>query len=163
MEFQSLASFATHLLAVEIASRKALEKGLDNVAKLVQADAKQRIGEYQDATGPFPAWAPLKPDTIADRVSQGFTPDDPLLRSGDMRESIEREVQGLEAAIGSKSDIALYQEMGTATIPPRPFLGPAAYANKENIQKILGEAFVSGLTGQRVIEQTLGYDFTTSQ
>ena len=53
--------------------------------------------------------------------------------------------KGNEAVVGSKSDIAFYQEVGTPTIPPRPFIGPAAFKNKEKICQLLGEAVVHAL------------------
>jgi hypothetical protein len=41
-----------------------------------------------------------------------------------MRDSIQREVDpiDLSVVVGSAEKIALYQEMGTSRIPPRPFL-----------------------------------------
>ena len=87
------------------------------------------------------------------------------LLSPDLRESIQHEVDGtighLEAIIGSKSDIAEYQEFGTEKIPPRPFIGPAAFNQKDKIQQLLGEAFVEGLVGGESIHRSLGYDFET--
>jgi hypothetical protein len=54
-------------------------------------------------------------------------------------------VQGDEAAVGSTSEIAVYQELGTEKIPPRPFLGPAAFKNKDRIEAMLGQAVVNAL------------------
>jgi hypothetical protein len=39
----------------------------------------------------------------------------------------------------------VYQELGTDRIPPRPVLGPAAYKNKDKIERILGEAVVHAM------------------
>lgn len=59
-----------------------------------------------------------------------------------------REVNGDVAIIGSMLPVAAFQEFGTSTIPPRPFLGPAAFENREKIEGMLGEtvmtAFLSG-------------------
>ncbi len=151
-QFNSMGAFATHLVGLQVATLKAAEHGLNQATKLIQEDAKARIGEYQDAAGPFPAWANLAESTVNDRISKGFSPDEPLLRTGDLRESIEREVKGLEGVVGSKSDIALYQEMGTERIPPRPFLGPAAFNNKAKIQKLIGDAVFTALTGGEIVE-----------
>ncbi len=59
-------------------------------------------------------------------MSKGFPANNPLLRSGELRDSITMRSDGNGAIIGSPLDIALYQENGTEHIPPRPFLGPAA-------------------------------------
>lgn len=158
-EFQSLGEFATHLLMLQAAVVVELNRGLDHVAKAIEDTAKSEIGEYQPAVGPFQDWAPLAESTEAEKARLGYPADAPLLREGDLRNSIERDVQGLEAVVGSKSDIAVYQEFGTAKIPPRPVIGPAAFRNGKKIQKILGAATVSGLLGGGVrIHRLLGYD-----
>ncbi len=158
-EFDSLAAFATHLVEVAIAEEIALHHGLEKVASGIEKAAKGKIGTYQEASGPFPAWQELADSTKADRLNKGYDPDEPLLRDGTLRDSIQHEVEGLEAIIGSKSDIAAYQEFGTARIPPRPFIGPAAFENKNKIERILGEAAVAGIVGGRLIHPALGYDF----
>lgn len=160
MNFDSPLAFATHLLAIERAIARAEQAGLEKVAKIIERDAKDQIGHYQDAAGPFPAWAELADSTKADREHNGFPPDEPLLRTGELRKSIQHEVSGSEAVVGSMLDIAAYQEFGTERIPPRPFIGPAAFKNKDKIEKILGAALVQGLTGGNQIEG-LGYDFST--
>lgn len=160
-EFADVALFAEHLLLLNLAIERSVHKGLEKAAKLIEQDAKRQIGHYQDAVGPFQDWAPLADSTEAEKARLGYPIDSPLLRDGHLRDSIEHEVSGLEAVIGSKSDIAEYQEFGTKTIPPRPFIGPAAFKNKEAIQKILGKAMVEGLIGGEAIHESLGYDFET--
>lgn len=157
-EFSSALAFAEHLVIVEQQIRVTAHKGLDAAARIIERDAKHQIGQYQAAVGPFPEWADLADSTEAEKARLGYPVDAPLLREGDLRDSIEREVDGLEAVVGSKSDIAEYQEFGTAKIPPRPFIGPAAFKNKEKIQGILGAAVVAGLTGGEVVHESLGYD-----
>jgi len=157
-EFGSLAQFAAHLGTLEAGLVLEVRRGLSEVAKAVEKTAKAEIGDYQPAVGPFPAWAPLADATKRERVRLGFTEDDPLLRSGAMRDSISHAVAGTDAVIGSTSDVAVYQEMGTDKIPPRPFLGPAALHNEEAIQRILGRAAVRGLLAGAVIPAGLGYD-----
>ncbi len=143
--FDSPLAFALHLAERAAAVEVAIHEGLDLAAAVVEREAKDQIGSYQDATGPFPAWQELAASTKADRVRQGYPENEPLLREGDLRDSIAHEVSGLEAVIGSESDIASYQELGTTTIPPRPFLGPAALKSKERIGKILGLAVAEAL------------------
>lgn len=52
----------------------------------------------------------------------------PWLRTGALRDSIVSEVTESRAVVGSGDPVAVYQEMGTRTIPPRPFLAPSAQA-----------------------------------
>ena len=118
----------------------AAEHAMGKAAKVVQEDAKARIGEYQKATGPFPEWQPLAESTEAEKARHGYALDAPLLRTGDMRDSIETEHNALEAIIGSKDPVARYQEFGTDRIPPRPFLGPAVFDSREKIHKLIGDA-----------------------
>lgn len=155
-EFGSLGSFGLYLMEAAAAEAVMLERGLKACAERIEKTAKEELGEYQPATGPFPEWAQLADATMAQRESMGYTPNDPLLRSGELRDSIGHEVSGLEAEIGSTSDIAVYQELGTETIPPRPFLGPAAVRNKKFIQRALGEAAVLGILGVRSLPAALG-------
>lgn len=50
----------------------------------------------------------------------------PLLRTGQLRDSIESSVDGLTGVVGSTDKVAIYHELGAALaryeIPPRPFL-----------------------------------------
>ena len=94
------------------------------------------------------------------REKLGFTPNDPLLMSGDLRDTIEHRTAELETEIGSDSDIMVYQEFGTATIPPRPVLGPAAERNHDLILKELGGAVVAGIIGGDLVHHSLGYGKT---
>ncbi len=157
-EFDSLLKFAEHLAVMSVAVVEAEHRALDRCGKLIEQTAKSEIGHYQPQVGPFQDWAPLADSTEAEKERLGFPLDAPLLRTGDLRDSIEREISGDSVVIGSKSDIAAYQEFGTPTIPPRPFMGPAAFHNKENIARIVGEAAIEGLTEGQVIHHSLGYD-----
>lgn len=158
-EFGSFGAFAAHLLELELAETIALHKGLEVVGQHVEATAKAEIGEYQAELGPFPAWQELADSTEAEKARLGYPSGAPLLRTGELRDSIGHEVGRMEAIIGSTSDVMVYQELGTPTIPPRPVLGPAALHNKETIEAILGAAAVSGLIGGERIHSALGYDF----
>lgn len=154
--------FAEHLAKLAVTEVVALQAGLKGAAKLVEKEAKAEIGHYQPAMGSFQAWPELADSTKADRVRQGYTENDPLLRSGELRDSYKSEVNGYEAVIGSESDIALWQELGTSRIPARSVLGTAAFKNKNKIRAILGTAAVSGLIGEEKIHESLGYDFNTT-
>ena len=75
-----------------------------------------------------------------------------------MRDSITHEVHGLEAVIGSTDPKMVYHEFGTAKMPPRPVMGPAAFRNKDFILKVIGKAAMSGLVGGERIHPSLGYE-----
>lgn len=145
LEFGSITHFLVHLIEAELAVQVASHRALDVAAAIVEKDAKEQIGTYQEDAGPFNAWPELADSTKQDRLHKGFSENDPLLRSGELRDSISREVHGNEAAIGSTSDVMVWQELGTERIAPRPVLGPAAYKNKDRIEKVLGAAVVHAL------------------
>lgn len=159
MREYSLGEFAVKLIELQAAEVIALQHGLEKVSKLVEQTAKAEIGQYQDAIGPFPAWAPLADSTEAQKARMGYPADAPLLATGEMRDSIEHSVHDLEAEIGSNSDKMVWQELGTDKIPPRPVLGPAAYRQRHKIERILGHAAVTGLLGGTGITPSLGYDY----
>lgn len=138
------------------------EIGLNKVAEHIEHVAKEEFGEYQPAVGPFPAWAPLAPTTLAGwgpfpgKEQLGYAPpDNPLVREGDLRDSISHEVHALEAFIGSPDERMPWFEFGTSRMPPRPVLGPAAESSKAVIEKLIGAALVVGLIG-RTEAGTLG-------
>jgi HK97 gp10 family phage protein len=62
-----------------------------------------------------------------------------LLETGAMRDSIEWNAHGNEGHVGSNSDIAVYQELGTSRIPPRPFLAGALHQKVPEIVKMAGK------------------------
>jgi HK97 gp10 family phage protein len=148
MEFKSFGAFAEHLLTREVALHEVLHVALDIAASKIEKTAKDEIGIYQPEVGPFPAWAELAEFTVQDRLAQHYSPDEPLLRDGTLRDSISYEVDGLVAVVGSTSDIAVYQEMGTVKIPPRPFLGPAAFHDEKFVLETIGAAAAAALGGE---------------
>lgn len=148
MDFNSLGSFAAHLAGRVEAMRAAEERGLKRVGALVQRDAQRKIGEYQGHSGPFAAWADLADATKADRVRQGYSEDDPGLRSGEMRDSIEHQADHREAHIGSNAEAMVQFELGNSRQPPRSALGAAAFEDTEKIGKILAGSAVSALIGE---------------
>lgn len=126
--FSSLSSFADHL-AYGTLSTLAYIKLLDEIGERVQTTAQGKMGTYQVAVGPFPAWAPLSKFTQGNRTSLGLPANEPLYRYGTLQASIEYEVDksDLSVTIGSHEMIALYQEVGTSSIPSRSFLGASLY------------------------------------
>lgn len=165
-EFGSLAAFALHVGSLDIAVLAEVKKSLRQSAKLIQRTAKSEMGTYQDAIGPFPAWAPLADSTKQERLEHGFTPDEPLLRSHQLCDAITIEVHDLEAAVGVKSqdyvdpitgeildagEIMADHEFGRLGLPPRPVLGPAALRCRHAVGKLLERGMVMGIHGHGLV------------
>jgi len=140
---------------IALAQHEMEQHALEKVGKLVEKRAKEKIGEYQEEAGPFVGWADLADSTKADRVNKGFPEDEPLLRTGQMRDSVEHVVIDSEVQVGSDSDIAVYQELGTATIPPRSFLGGAVADELPAIMDIIGDSAAAALIGGGVARRRL--------
>jgi len=148
--FDSPQAFARHLKSMARKEVIALRAGLTTCAKLIKKTAKEEIGHLQPAVGPFAAWAELADYTKKEKEKLGYKFNDeynPLLREGTMRDSYQYEVNGFEAIIGSKMDIAAWHEFGTSRMPERPVLGPAAFRNKEKIKAVFGSSVVIGVFG----------------
>lgn len=106
---------------------------MERVVTAVTVDAARRARAYIGQERP--EWPPLADSTVEDKRALGYTghisPTDPLLRTGEMRDSIEGQVDGLVGVIGSNDKKALWQECGAhrtgrnraGELPPRPFIG----------------------------------------
>ena len=146
--FSSPLAFAEFLTRVMEHEPAALHEGVTAGATVVRDEARAEIGHYQSAAAPFAAWKELADSTKADRSRKGFPDNNPLLRTGGLRDSIEVVVHGAEASVGSNSKIALYQEVGTARIPPRSFLGGAAVRKTDAAVKAMVAPTLKLLAGK---------------
>jgi hypothetical protein len=104
---------------------------------VVCAEAKRVIGSYDYD------WPQLSPKTLEHKFF-----NTPLLQTGEMRASIEWNSSGNEGYVGSNNDKAVWQELGTRTIPPRPFLAGAAQHMEDKIHKMAERAVVSVMLGK---------------
>lgn len=151
--FTEAAAFMVTVLAAKVTDQR---HALDRAAAVVQKEAKAIVGNYQEGAGPFAPWAELADSTKEDRLRQGFSENDPELRTGGLRDGIEREVlDHAHAAVGSNDDVMVYQELGTATMPPRSMLGIAAVHKAERVANILGEGVTRALVGEKVHEGSI--------
>jgi hypothetical protein len=140
MDEFTIEGFTVHLQKL-IVGMPVFELGvLQRIGARVTTATKDKIGEYQTQSGPFAAWAPLAESTKEGRLRAGYSEDDPLLRSGELRDSYEYVVVPPEVVIGSPLDIALWQELGTDRMPARSSVGAAAF---EQAPILVGEAGVA--------------------
>ena len=91
---------------------------------------------------------------MAARVREGLSEppgaaghDEPWLQSGALRDSVGAQTDGLQAVVGSSDPAAVPQELGTAHMPARPFLVPAAAGMGEEVARAVGAAVAAALRG----------------
>jgi hypothetical protein len=163
MEFPSPGAFAAHLRRVQATMPAAETAGLKMGAELIRDEAQASLGHYQIAnTGPFEAWAPLALATVEEREEQGYPPDDPLERSRTLHDNIEMSVGVRGARVGvpdrmvqlpykrhedNIGEIAEALEFGTQHIPPRSFLGLAAFRYGGAAAGLIGSVAAAALAG----------------
>jgi hypothetical protein len=155
-----LAGFAMHLAKLPLIIAIEQHEAMEEACRVVEDEAKQSIGHYQAAAGPFAAWAPLADTTLQGwgghpgKIALGYAPpDNPELRTGDLRDSIKHQAEqgvvigGAEGAIGSDEDNMVWQEIGTSKMPARSILGGAAVRKADVVAELLGRAAVMALVG----------------
>ena len=147
-QFNSLKAFSKHLDKV-IKKYPQQEKAfLTTVGRFIEKESKSYIGHLQTT------WQELAESTKDQKESLGYGDAgndwQPLLRTGDMRDSIHYAVQLHDVYIGSDSDILVYQELGTARMPARPVLGLAMYSNKKKLTKAVGNFMYSWISDTRL-------------
>lgn len=136
--------FLRHFGGLVAALPMAEHNALEQAALIVEKEAKDLIGSEH------PFWPQLADATIADRERKGYPADEPLLRTGELRGSIEHKVEGHVAHVGSDLDIAVYQELGTSKMPPRSFLGQAAIRKTDAVVDLIGHKVHTHLIGKSV-------------
>ncbi len=122
---------------------EAAEPALAEAGAEIKDRAQQKLGLYNAG------WEQLKDETQAARERKGFSPNEPLLVTGHLRDSITFEVGPGRVRVGVKSEgspdigvIAEVQELGNGHIPPRPFLVPALHENRDYIGRLISESIV---------------------
>ncbi len=150
-----LAEFAAHFRLAEARLRGGqLTLECHRVLEHVADDARAMIGTER------PEWAALAESTVEEKTRLGYVGQvsgtDPLLRTGELRGSIEsaaeRRGNVIEGVVGSTSKIATFLENGTSKIPARPFLAGAMIQSQPVMEESLGMFMVKILTpGTRFI------------
>jgi hypothetical protein len=181
MADMSILAFCEHLARATFALAHEEHEAMTRACEVVEKEAKAEIGNYQKAAGPFPKWDFLSDATlygfwhelgfwVPGKFAQGYgknmpnsSVDDPLERTGKLRDSIHHKVEGKfggsEGAVGSDDPVAEYQELGTPNarypIPPRSFLGRAAFVKAHEAAHILGQAPVIALCGASIARKII--------
>lgn len=140
-----LAGFGEEMLKLSVAVALETRLAIEEACVIVEHEAKRVIGTYDYG------WVPLAQATIDDRSRQGFNPDEPLLRTGELRDSIQHTVIGLDGYVGSDNMKAVWQELGTKTIPPRSFLMGAAQHKVGEVVEKTGLAINAVMTGRKPV------------
>ena len=120
---------------------------LRRVAEHVRDEAQALIGTEDES------WPALADSTVEEKQRLGYTgrvsATDPLLRTGELRASIQvGEVTPERSVVGTDDPIAAFQEHGTSRIPPRPFIGTAVFREHDKILAVIGETLTAGLKGR---------------
>jgi hypothetical protein len=148
----SLGGFAEFLASAAIAGaeKKAKRTALEIGARMVRDEARSALGTYRYQ------WPQLAQATQDDRVQLGFSANEPGLRTGAMRDSIEYTIiSSEEAEIGSNDDNMVYFELGTNTQPPRPTLTTAAIRRGQEIADVAGILVANAIAGHSVDAEIL--------
>jgi hypothetical protein len=99
-------------------------------------------------------WPPLSPRTIAEKGRLGFTGQvsstDPLLRTGELRDSIKHVVEDVEVILGSDDPQAAYHEYGTEREPPRPFIATTMFREGHDAATLVWRHVMAAFVGGRV-------------
>jgi len=148
-QFDSLSAFASHLSQLAETLPAAETRAVTAAAGVILAEAQAIPGHYQAATGPVAKWHALAETTRRDRVRKGFTPDDPLLRTGELARSYKSKITSPRSAeVGSDDPRAPRFEFGTSRMPPRPVLLTAAVRKEPETHRIAGQTILNHLTGR---------------
>ena len=111
--------FTAQMTRLRLEIEEAAVIGLHEAAEIIKTEAQAWIGEDHET------WDPLAESTLKEKAAAGYEVPKPLLRTGELRDSIKIETQGLNAEIGTDHFLGPIHEHGTQHVPPRPFLGPA--------------------------------------
>jgi phage gpG-like protein len=143
MKVFSILEFLAEIPAIERDLHASGPKIIEEACKIVQRKAKSTIGKNNYNIG----WAPIAESTRADKAKHGYAVPAPLLRTGELRDSIEYTLSHNEGCVGTDDPIAPYQEFGTSRIPPRSFLVSSAIASEDKIRRMATATTIAALSG----------------
>src|SRR6266850_4404652 len=91
----SILGFVAELKAIDHDLEALGPKIVERACQIVQKKAKAAIGKEHEL------WPDLAESTIRDKAAHGYKTPAPLLRSGELRDSIEYTVSGNEGCVGT--------------------------------------------------------------
>jgi phage gpG-like protein len=141
----SILGFVAKLKMLEHETKEVEHAIVARACEMVCAEAKRVIGEG------YPEWPALSPETLAHKMGKG-----PLLETGELRASIEWNAEGNQGFVGTDNEKGLWHELGTAKIPPRPFLMGAAMRMEPLIHAMAAKAVVAVIAGRGLHSSELG-------
>lgn len=99
------------------------------------------------ARAAFASCAANLADQVRDALSTppGGPHNHPWLRTGALQNSVVLNCEHDTAIVASTSQIAIWQEYGTATVQPRPTFGPIAARNSQGIAQTVAEEVAQAL------------------
>ncbi len=125
MNFSNIKGFTRHLATLPAAVQHAQHAGLAAAGRNLTQHAKAMIGTENEK------WPALAASTVEEKQRLGYTgkvsATDPLLRTGELRDSISAKVEGAKVVLGATDPIALFQELGTSRIPARSFIAATVF------------------------------------
>ncbi len=138
-DFSSLAEFAGFLTRLTVGYDQIQQEQMERACRVVQTEIRAAIGSHR--------FTPLAASTVAKKGH-----DDQLRETGELRGEIAYTVTraglGVAGEIGSNLERAVYLELGTSKMPPRPFLSDSAHRREAEVVSILGQGAIRGLTGR---------------
>ncbi len=116
------------------------------------AEALRRLGRIDigQAGGEALERAAVRIETAVKQTLSHLPGDDhaaPWLRTGELRTSVTHQIAEQAAVVGSADPVAVDQELGTRTLPPRPFLAPTAAAEAEGVAHDVAELMRGAVEG----------------
>ena len=127
----NLLELAAKMVVVEAELRLAQEGALAAACAAVAEECRSAIGTYRYG------WEPLADATMEERSRRGYPADEPLLVTGELRNSIEWNCDEHRGYVGSDNPKMIWHEWGTRDIPARPVLGPSIEAARPAVEKVL--------------------------
>lgn len=104
------------------------DRVFEKPCELLKTEIQSAIGSYKYA------WPSLAESTLARKAG-----NTPLLETGEFRASFSFKIGHGEAWVGTNDFRAIWFEMGTIHMPPRPYLEPALHAQHNNIEAAFGD------------------------